>query len=233
MPESESMQNFSENLVRELRLQRDAIGVDEVIRTPSGEEPPEYSAIGPELHKDLFQAILDLRSEDIQPRRRALIRSFFACVEGTVFIIKQLALETEKRGWYTAAELAILREESYALNSRGDACVQSKFLRTDENVIFALHMLNRTAPVKVAALDTNNDGWHAFKRSLQVRHRVTHPKRLQEFRISDEELQQLGRAILWFQKAITSTLVENIRLTWQENDRLKQKVKDLRPQTGG
>src|SRR5262245_38498365 len=80
------------------------------------------------LRADVAQALNDAKQHGSQYHRRMYVRAVFAAVEAAVFLMKKEVLGRPDIGRYGIEELALLREESYALNSKGEAFAQPKFL---------------------------------------------------------------------------------------------------------
>ena len=51
-------------------------------------------------------------------------------------------------------------------------------------------------------INCGGDGWRSFRQAYEVRNRVTHPNRLEDLEIGDEELTSLGVASSWFLEGV-------------------------------
>jgi hypothetical protein len=154
------------------------------------------------LSDDVEQAIKVVNAEDSPYTRRALVRAVFAAVEGITYDLKQICLKFSKviqpDPPYTDAEMAMLREESYEVDDKGRAHTRTgvKFIPIQANFRFALQMYSRLTGADLI-LDLCDGGWESFKKSLEVRHRITHPKKLADFAISDQEMGVIREAAGW------------------------------------
>lgn len=128
--------------------------------------------------------------------KRLAVRATFALIEGMIHVQKQRALKHAKEMDYSPSELALLREESYRLNNRGDIDVVQSFLRVPENLLFAWKMA-RGADRSNFQIDLGSDGWRCLKESLKVRNRLTHPRSEQDLEVSRDEINALLAAQLW------------------------------------
>jgi hypothetical protein len=188
------------------------------------------------LHKFLYVvtddvkiAVENVENDPSQFHRRTLIRTIFTAVEGLTHLIKQQAL-----GWiqsepdlYIPPEIAMLREETYGLDSKGDVHIQSKFLRTDENFRFAMKMYMRGCSAS-GELEVGDSGWSFFKQSLSVRHRITHPKQAEDLDISDSELEIAKNAFRWFMSTMNRKLLDGVTSLRTENAKLEAERNDLK-----
>lgn len=98
------------------------------------------------LLEDAGEAEVLLEKEDTQFFRRAYIRSIFASIEGTIWLIKQTCLKAKSSNGIrrmSVAEYAMLAEQSYDLKANGETSIQTKFLRLSDNLRFTIKVVNR------------------------------------------------------------------------------------------
>ena len=158
------------------------------------------------LHRDVTQACDNLTADDTPYNRRAYVRAAFASIEAITWFIKQDALRHRETGLFSLAETALLLEESYSLD-KGKAEVQTKFQPLDQSFPFAVQMFSRG--FKSPFVLKKAKGWEAFKKAIQIRHRVTHPKRCELLEVSDQELEDVGTAYGWVVGSIISPVSES------------------------
>jgi hypothetical protein len=166
----------------------------------------EYSPLWSELEADADRALAEAQSGG-QFHRRAAFRAVFASLDGIISSLKAslLADLSLSRHHYSDAEIALLREESYGLNSRCEPTARPRFLALDENIRFTVSMLVRASGVPVE-LELDSGGWRAFKRALAVRHRVTHPRTGSELLITDDALADVAEAYGWVRSALNRNM---------------------------
>ena len=148
-----------------------------------------------------------LEQQDSQFTRRAYVRSVFAMIEGTLWVLKQTVLSAEPAPGesqpFSVAEYALLTEKTYHLRSNGSPREQPKFLRLPENLRFTFGVISKYFdPQLQLAVDTRP--WEDFLESHSLRNRITHPKRPSEFEISDQEIDTCKRTTAWFYKLVLS-----------------------------
>ena len=61
---------------------------------------------------------------------------------------------------------------------------------------------------KTFRLDKSSTGWVDFKKAIEIRNRITHPKNAASFAIDDSELNAVERARQWFADSIKALLDE-------------------------
>src|SRR5215471_15046290 len=96
------------------------------------------------LVQDVGTALRRCKQDDSQFNRRTLVRTVFACIEAMTYGLKQdclITLETSA-GTLPVSELgpliALLKEETYSLDGKGEPQGQARFLPTDQNFRFAI-----------------------------------------------------------------------------------------------
>jgi hypothetical protein len=132
--------------------------------------------------------------------RRTYVRAMFAYVEVAIWVIKRtclLAAGKSPTANFTLAEQALLADAAYDLKSNGEPTTQTKFLRLPENLRFAIRISNRLFGARIEVRRGEKD-WQSFMDAIRIRHRITHPKDLGAFDVSDDELKTCKEACHWF-----------------------------------
>ena len=152
------------------------------------------------LHEDikrLFDVFAD--NWDDQTFRRVLVRASWSYIEVVVFGLKQLLLTACTLG---AEDLSpktrrFLSEQRIEVNSRGEARVLPVRTETMKNIKLALKLASTRFDVAWRPA-FGNGSWDRLHQSLQLRHRLTHPKAAAELRVDDAELDLHRDAFVWF-----------------------------------
>jgi hypothetical protein len=156
--------------------------------------------------EDVTRAVEDLAREDTPWRRRSFVRAAFASIEAIVFILKQdaLRLATAQPGHYSVAQLALLREESYAF-SKGKPHASPRYIPLPDNFRFAVDMVMHGIMPGIT-LHVGVQAWEALKKGVEVRNRIVHPKSLSDLDVSDEDRENVYRGFLWVHEATIKSL---------------------------
>lgn len=175
------------------------------------------------LLEDAHAAEQYLEGADSQFARRAYIRSIFAYIEGSVWILKQVCLKAkplsgERR--ISPVEYALLAEESYELKNNGEPKVQTKFLRLPDNIKFTFKLINKLFKANIE-LGVGSKEWINFQKAIEIRHRITHPKNIKVFAISDEEIQMCQQVCSWFNELVHRFFQALIELPGKSSTRSK------------
>lgn len=150
---------------------------------------------------NLFDALVSdveflSKSLENEQARRAYIRAVFALVEGLTYGMKQVALKQKHLPW-TSAENAILADEAYRLNEKGDAERVNASLTLLPNIKFAFKALTRSYEARFN-LSISGRGWPSLQRALVVRNRLMHPKSSGDLSVTKEEVKDVAVAFNWF-----------------------------------
>jgi len=148
-----------------------------------------------------------MEQEATQSNRRAYTRAVFAYVEGMLSRLKQTALEQHDKyaPTFSPAELALLREETYGVNRKGDAVARHRFLPLAENVLFTLRAFHRVFGLEY---HVPKQPWSEFQRAVEIRNRVTHPHHVGDSRVDDKDLWVVKVAEEWFYGVLDSSFRE-------------------------
>ncbi len=151
------------------------------------------------------------RNETGQAWRRSSYRAVFSWIEGVVYQMKQIAMCTQG-GFYQAklsrAEIAFLQEESYFLDEKGKVITKSNnFAEINKNLRFAYAKLAEGFNISTE-LEIDRQGWQQFKRAIEIRNRLTHPKNITDLFVTDEYMGFLLDTMSWFDTQISKLIVD-------------------------
>ena len=137
--------------------------------------------------------------------RRNLVRIFAAFVEGSSFVLKEIALRLHEplQEHLSIDELSKLKEMK--LDSSGQPALDEhsapkrRFLPLQDNFKFAVAMFARLCGSKYA-VSYSSAGYQAFTRTILVRDRLMHPKAIKDLCVTDEQALDLQAAWRWYRK---------------------------------
>ncbi len=131
--------------------------------------------------------------------RRLYARTIFSHIDGFCFCLKQIA-----RHWHnqwdqtlSRAEVAIIHEESHSLTDNGRAKTRPLYQGSEKNLRFAIKIFTRVMELSFK-LKTEEEGFRAYKKGIEIRNRITHPKKNDYLIITDKELKILDIALGWW-----------------------------------
>ena len=161
------------------------------------------------LTSDLHLATARAKGGDAFDRRN-LVRTFFTLVEGDTFYRKQLALmvhettlslEASTTPVFSAEELLLLKDRAPELTTKGEVRISQKFLRLSDNLRFSFATAAKAFGSDYQ-LDVSRDGWQAFLKALETRHRLTHPKTIDDLDVTEADLVNLSTAVKWYFESV-------------------------------
>ena len=154
------------------------------------------------MRDDVFQ-ILNALAEDTESQmlRRAFVRSCWAYVEAVTFAVKRYTFSACQLGTVDLApdDHAFLGDVRLIVDAEGNIAVQKDLTKTLDNVKRTFKLSARIFGVDWKP-DFGSEGWRGFRDSLQIRHRLTHPKSVGEVTVSPEDMQTQREGIMWFIK---------------------------------
>lgn len=134
---------------------------------------------------------------------RTFVRTMAAEFEGHLFVLERLMVilnENSDMFPLTTEEIMVLRQQSVSLSRTGDISSSERFFPFRSRLLFAMKLFaNRTTFAD--APDTSRHGWEAVGRFLEIRNRLMHPKRVDDLRITDSEVETINRAQDWLRDA--------------------------------
>jgi len=138
---------------------------------------------------------------------RNLVRTLFALIEGTIFIIKIEALFTaeEQGSKLPFQEAALVFERRHDLNNRGEIMDRPAKISLERNIRFAFQVCSRVFKCP-NPLDPTSKWWHALQRSRRVRDRLMHPRFPAHLDVGPKEIIDAVAAQRGFMKATLDLL---------------------------
>lgn len=163
-----------------------------------------FNQLHKELDKDYIICAHDYMSDmNSQTRRRNVVRSLFAHVEGTAYQLKQLVkFQFEKRIIdLPIIEIAAIDESVFQVEKNGDVKGKKQGIPTLNNIRFSFKLFS-----KAFALDWSPDfgeqGWNDFVKALEIRDRITHPKTFEDVTISNPDMNNITNAQGWWRNTL-------------------------------
>ena len=161
------------------------------------------------LSRDVDASVALRNQQDSQFARRTVIRTQFAFIEGLANSLAAVAARSApvESGILSVGDLALLEERDFALDDRGELVCRNARLPLLKRI---RHVLRCYPRIHGASFDPHygGAGWQALRDSLELRHRLTHPKNETSLRVSDEEFEKAAVAFDWFQTTIRDLLKE-------------------------
>lgn len=156
-----------------------------------------------------------------QPLRRTLIRSIFSFIEGCCFRLKQDALVFCDD--FSPGEISLLKGKTYILNDRGIVKEKEAYLKAKANLRLAFKAYAKAFNADFE-LKVNSKGWESYLEALEIRNRITHPKKFLDLVIRNEDMEKVMEARIWFGENLTQLLKSTAEsLAKQESEKAKNK----------
>jgi len=178
----------------------------------------ELSIVSKILREDELKCMKNAVKDKNQFWRRMYVRSFFAHVEGVAYRLKQLSLSAAKSFHIelTQNEISRINEESYELTDNAQIERKLIFSSIDKNIKFTFRVAQKAHGTKLDLNLGSDKRWVYFKKSINIRNKITHPKNSDDLIISDKELMNLLNAVQWFAGTLDlliNTIKEAVILT--------------------
>lgn len=161
-----------------------------------------------------LQSDAAISRERISPSRsgyedRAYVRAAFAMFEGVAYATRQYIVARAKGGDYqiSTQEHELLCEQTVALDGKGNIKTKESFLQFLPGFRLTINVLGRCLGREEYVV--NAFGHHlfeSFKKGIEIRNRVTHPKQTQEIMLTRDEIETVNKAESWFNSLLAELL---------------------------
>jgi hypothetical protein len=145
---------------------------------------------------DVVHAHLRLRDDDTEVHRREIVIACFSAIEGMFFLIKKSFLDHPNCAEiFSIHERAALSEESYQVARTGRVTLQTKYTPLPSMYKLIIRLAEKIHPeYRNNTIDSRS--WIGFLDAHGVRNRLTHPKDLDDLRVSRKEANICLAAVL-------------------------------------
>ncbi len=154
------------------------------------------------LQQEYLDARMRACERDSQENRRTLVRVLCALIEGVNWGLK---LQLASNQMLDEGERACVREQAYDLKDNGAVRVRPLHLKTVPNTRFTFTMFARIHKIE-NPLPGESATWKALRDVVDVRNRITHPKKASDLTITEEELQAANAVFRWYSESFSKLL---------------------------
>ena len=130
------------------------------------------------------------------------------------FALKQTILEDFQKSMLSSAEIALIKEETFDLDDKGQPKSRPLFLQLPKNVRFMFSLIIRFREIPLD-LKVGGRGWQSFLAAIEVRNRLMHPKSESDLNVSDDELNSVQIAYRWYFAHVNLALSHHLDLLYQ------------------
>jgi hypothetical protein len=162
-------------------------------------DDPLFAALIEDYHK----CTENLHANDNQFWRRTLFRTAFSFIESLNGLVKEkavLALCSRGKKQLNITKIELLQDFDHRISKTGKLESQQRRQPFLNYTAFILRCLAEESNTEATFFSDN--GWNEFQKALDVRHRLTHPKKAADMNVSDEELHSLEETFRWYTGAI-------------------------------
>lgn len=157
------------------------------------------------LIEDLLQNSNSLEISNSATNKRNYVRSLFAYYELVLTNLRESVGQRLFNYWknsetFNIHEFTPLLDSSVRVNEKGE-------IRLEANKLPFLNLLRYTLNLYCKLIDLNNiffssHGWEAFRLSVEIRNRITHPSIQKDIDISDKEIITINLGRDWWNKVL-------------------------------
>lgn len=154
---------------------------------------------------DVVLSLQRMEQHDNQSNRRDFVRATFAAIEGWLWDFRQNAQSVlgDVRN-FTLAEQAAFAETSHAISSNGKLIEQPRYYSMTTMFRFIIRLAEEEFGNPL--VDFGSNEWQAFNEAIEVRNRITHPKDVNDFNLSENDIETVHVSMFWLMATIERVL---------------------------
>jgi hypothetical protein len=140
---------------------------------------------------------------------RMSIRTYSALIEGLLYQMRQVALNSEGMDHkvYSEGERLLLSELEYRLNDKGELKERNVSESQKPMILFTLKQFPKVHGATFSP-NTSDSGWDSLGKFIKIRNRVTHPKSKEDLVLTQDEWREVNKGIDWFYDTIKILFAE-------------------------
>ncbi len=166
-------------------------------------------------------------TDQSQQVRREIIRTLFAAIEGFAWLYREHIVEAANTmESLEPKEKIALSELSYQVTEQGTINSQQRYI----SMLAAFRLITRIAarisPELNIRFDTGE--WNQLRKAIDVRNRISHPKKRADLEIDDQDLALAQRAFLWLLDTVMSAMEVTNATLKHYNTEFRSILADLR-----
>ena len=148
------------------------------------------------LVTDVVASLERERTQPSQQNRRDLVRSIFAAIEGLVWQYRLHITEVAKDLDVLSKEQEFaLAEITFQVSDSGKIGKQARFIPLTSMFRLVTRIAKSLEPNLEVRFD--NGGWERFRQAVEIRNRITHPKRQVDLVIETQDVAVCLGALYW------------------------------------
>jgi hypothetical protein len=138
--------------------------------------------------------------------RREFVRTAYSAIEAQFWQLRMYLIEhVIDKKTTSIHEISALKEESYAINDKGEVYIQPKgySLKVGLRLVFTV-LKNHEVPIQ---MDFGSAEWMNIDSALKIRNRVIHPKSMTDISVSKEEADCCYQAFVHMNNILLNTIL--------------------------
>ena len=173
--------------------------------TSAGQEQVDDPLLRP-VYEDMVECERMIDKNDSQFTRRTFYRAAFAYIDANVYWLKSIALDlVVGRGSQTnnlnVSLVSALLKDATRVGKTGKIKLEPNKIPFLNNLALVLR-----STADCIGLDSSqffsDSGWDHLSQALQVRHRITHPKKAKDMIVTDSDMDKMRDALTWFTNSV-------------------------------
>jgi hypothetical protein len=101
-------------------------------------------------------------------------------------------------------EILSIAEWQFSLNDEGVIKFRNAKISLSGNLCFTFRI--HAKAFGVLEINRQSSGWANFRRAIKIRDRLTHPRKLEQLDVSDEEVQTVASCMVWISEELKRLL---------------------------
>lgn len=158
------------------------------------------------LAEDVIRAKQRMEEEPSDFHLREFVRTAYSAIEAQSWQLRMYLIEyVIDKKTASVHEISALKEESYAINEKGEIYIQPKGYSLKIGLRLAFTVLKKhEVPIQI---DFGSPEWMNIDLALKIRNRVIHPRNMTDISVSKEEAECCYQAFVYVNNILLNTIL--------------------------
>lgn len=150
-----------------------------------------------------------MENDPTESHRREFVRATCSAIDAQAWQLKMYVIESVLTKKTTSVhDISALREESYAINDKGEIYVQPRgySLKVGLRLVYSI-LKKHDVPVHI---DFGSTDWKNIDDAVKIRNRVMHPKCMGDISVSESDAECCYNAFLFVHNMLLTTILGSV-----------------------
>lgn len=180
-------------------------------------------------HSEIEFVLSNIKNDHLGFWSRSLIRLTVTFFESEIFILKKNLLKhcEENRISLSVQVTTLLNGKKYEIDDQGRVKEQYLQIKLSNDIKFTYAQIINIRDFRLKS-EFSDIRWNKIAKTIKVRNRLTHPKKIEDQVVTQDEITECMQAYFWFHENNYYFYQQELDFLEEQNERTKSQLSDLK-----